>query len=114
MTVFDPAEARRLAGRLGARATLSVFVSGTLGMGIGLALSPFISQGLPGTLAVHVPDWIWPVVLGALGVGQGIERGFQLRLEAQSILCQLQIEENTRPRNPVGSPSPVEASRTAE
>ena len=36
------------------------------------------------------------VVGGALGYAFGTERGFALRLMAQTALCQLQIERNTR------------------
>lgn len=36
------------------------------------------------------------VVLGGIGFAIGRERGFVLRLQAQTALCQVQIEQNTR------------------
>ena len=44
----------------------------------------------------------WPVVIPAgivgatIGYYQGKEKAFQLKLQAQTALCQLQIEKNTR------------------
>lgn len=39
---------------------------------------------------------ILPVVMGFRGWHKGKAAGWQLRLEAQRVLCQVQIEENTR------------------
>lgn len=43
----------------------------------------------------------WPFLFGflfgAIGAAVGRARGFDLRLQAQLALCQLQIEVNTRP-----------------
>jgi hypothetical protein len=38
------------------------------------------------------------VLLGAIGYVFGSEKAFQLKLQAQTALCQVQIEENTRTR----------------
>jgi len=74
-----------------------VISSPALGVIIGLVGAPFMIESLPIALATRCPEWVPPVVLGVLGWGQGLERGWQLRLQAQAALCQLQIEENTRP-----------------
>ena len=58
--------------------------------------APFILQSLPVALAVRCPEWVPAALLGIIGLGQGLERGFVLRLQAQTALCQMQIERNTR------------------
>jgi uncharacterized membrane protein YfcA len=40
------------------------------------------------------------VVLGGIGFYLGNEKAFQLKLQAQTALCQVKIEENTRGRVP--------------
>jgi hypothetical protein len=45
------------------------------------------------------------VLLGGLGYMMGTERAFQLKLQAQTALCHVQIEENTRSRV-ASEPSP--------
>ncbi len=109
MNEYNPAQARQLAARLRSRASVSTLVSTLLGIAIGTVSSPFLLQSLPGNLSVNLPGWLCTVVFGVLGFMQGLERGFQLRLQAQTLLCQVQIEENTRARNPelTGNPSGV-------
>lgn len=48
---------------------------------------------------------VWPIILGglmlgALGYVVGQARAFQLRLQAQTALCQVKIEQNTRAAAP--------------
>ena len=107
MINYDPTQARRLAGRLNLRAGLSIFVSMVLGIVGGMVASPFILQSLPGNISVDLPGWLCGVVFGMLGFGQGMERGFQLRLQAQALLCQIQIEENTRLKTAELVPGPL-------
>lgn len=38
------------------------------------------------------------LILGVIGYAMGTDKAFQLRLQAQTALCQVQIEQNTRPR----------------
>ena len=38
------------------------------------------------------------LIAGAVGYVRGQERAFTLRLQAQTALCQVQIEQNTRPQ----------------
>lgn len=42
--------------------------------------------------------YIFPLIGASRGWSKGSEKGWQLRLTAQQALCQIQIEENTRPR----------------
>ena len=100
MTTYAPEVIQSSVDRLYARAALSAVVSTALGILIGLVAAPFILQSLPAVLAVRCPEWIPAVVLGVIGLGQGLERGVQLRLQAQTALCQLQIERNTRGQAP--------------
>jgi hypothetical protein len=102
MTIYDPAVIQRSADRLYTRAALVPVVSALLGALIGLVGAPYILPALPAALALHCPDWVPALVLGIVGLGQGLERGAQLRLQAQVALCQLEIERNTR-----GQSSPV-------
>ena len=96
MTTYDPAVILRFADRLYVRAALSLVVSTVLGVLIGLVTAPFLLQALPPPLSLSCPEWVPVVVLGLLGLAQGHERGAQMRLQAQTALCQLQIERNTR------------------
>lgn len=96
MAEYDPEIIRTFARRLYRRASLGVGVSTALGILIGLVATPFVIQSLPLSLAVRCPDWVVVVVLGLIGLGQGLERSFLLRLQAQQALCQLEIERNTR------------------
>jgi hypothetical protein len=43
-------------------------------------------------------SWVWIGALlgGIIGLAYGVERVFWLRFQAQAVLCQAQIEENTR------------------
>jgi hypothetical protein len=96
MAEYNPIVIETFARRLYGRAALGVVVSTALGVLIGLVATPFLIQSLPLSLAVRCPDWVPVLVLGLLGLGQGLERGFLLKLQAQQALCQLQIERNTR------------------
>ena len=96
MAQYNPEIIRTFADRLYARAALSAVVSTLLGVLIGMVAAPFILQSLPTALAIRCPEWAVMVVLGLVGFGQGLERGFLLKLQAQVALCQLQIEKNTR------------------
>lgn len=73
---------------------LAFLVLSTIG-----AVTPFRdSLDAAGVRASHV-QWLFlvlPVVMGLRGWRKGQAEGWTLRLEAQRVLCQVQIEENTR------------------
>jgi len=100
MAQYNPEIIRTFANRLYARAAMSTLVSTVLGVLIGMVAAPFILQSLPVALAIRCPEWAVMVVLGLIGLGQGLERGFLLKLQAQNALCQLEIERNTRRGTP--------------
>lgn len=96
MATYDPAFIQRFADRLYARAAITAVTSTVLGLLIGFLLAPMLLQNLPPALSTRCPDWLVAVLLGAIGLAQGLERGFVLRLQAQTALCQMEIERNTR------------------
>ncbi len=102
MPQYDPDYIQRCANRLYTRATAAVVTSTVLGLLIGFILAPMLVQNLPAAIATHVSDWMVAVSLAAIGLSQGLERSFTLRLQAQAALCQREIEQNTR--RPAGSP----------
>ncbi len=96
MISYDPAVIQRCATRLYFRASLAAATSTALGALVGLVGAPYILQALPSAISLKATDWMCPALLGLIGLGQGLERAFLLRLQAQTALCQLQIELNTR------------------
>lgn len=113
MTTYQPEVIQRFADRLYARSATAIVISTLLGVLVGVAVDPFIHQTLPPNVSNHLPEWSSATLLGVIGLLQGFERAFLLRLQAQTALCQLQIERNTRPRTtqatdqpPVSHPNP--------
>jgi len=100
MAHYNPEIIQAFADRLYARAALSMVLSTVLGGLIGLVAAPFILQALPVAVVLRCPEWVPAVLLGVIGFFQGVEKGFLLKLQAQTALCQLQIERNTRPGDP--------------
>ena len=96
MITYDPEVIQRFADKLYVRAATAIWVSAILGVIIGLMVGPFLIQSLPASVAVTVPIWISPILLGLLGFVQGMERAATLKIQAQTALCQLQIERNTK------------------
>lgn len=96
MIPYDPAVIEKCAARLYFRAALSPVTSAALGALIGLVAAPYILQALPPAVSLKSSDWMCAMVLGVIGLGQGLERASQLKLQAQTALCQLQIEQNGR------------------
>lgn len=95
MTTYDPVIIRcfadelyrRAAGMILTAVSIGLLVGGSIGIGVASAVR---SDGrwIPGIL-----------LLGSgalLGYLHGRSRAFALKLQAQTALCQMQIEENTR------------------
>lgn len=99
---YDPAIIQRFANRLYARARTIVFLY-TFIIGIfGLFLGGIASEVLKDRDSKTAERPFYPFAIGGflfgwIGFLIGSERGFVLRLQAQTALCQKQIEENTRP-----------------
>ena len=98
MSDYDPSLIRDAAARLHARARIAPPMSAVLGVAIGFIVAPHLLQAMPPAVSLRCPEWVVPLVFGIVGWLQGLERGAHLRLQAQAALCQLRIEENTRPR----------------
>ena len=99
MAHYTPEIIRTFANRLYARAAITMATSTVLGVLIGMVTAPYILQSLPTSVALHCPEWVIAVIFGVIGFGQGSERSSLLKLQAQTALCQLEIEKNTR-KNP--------------
>jgi len=92
MTTYDPQIIQKFVDRLYKEATTTVVTSPILGILIG--------GGAGLALGGRSPNLIWAligaVIVGLIGYWVGQERAFQLKLQAQTALCQIKIEENTR------------------
>ncbi|KAB2661659.1 MAG: hypothetical protein DVB31_12090 [Verrucomicrobia bacterium] len=97
MSAYDPILIQRAADRLHTQAAAAAAMSAAVGVLIGYVVAPHLLQALPPSIALKCPEWLVPVAFGVLGWLQGLERGAQLRLQSQSALCQMRIEQNTRP-----------------
>ena len=102
MISYDPNVIQKCVSQLYARAAISTVTSAVLGGLIGLVAAPYLKQALPAAFPT-APDWVFALILGILGLGQGLEKACQLKLQAQTALCQLQIERNTRVGGGAGS-----------
>lgn len=100
-TEFDAQIIEEFARRLYKRAS-SMIVSYTaagilLGLIAGAAVSMFGTQERGGDQAPNaVAAIVGALLAGAMGYAAGQSKAFQIRLQAQMALCQLQIEKNTR------------------
>ena len=97
MATYQPEIIQTFANRLYARAAVTSVTSALLGVLIGLVVTPHLFQVLPSFIVLRCPEWVGSIILGLVGLVQGLERASVLKLQAQTALCQLQIEVNTRP-----------------
>lgn len=96
---YDPAVIQEFAQRLYRQAAIVVFTSTVLGLLLG-ALILAIGAGTAGLKRdIGSLALLGAAVGAAFGYVRGRERAFKLKLEAQTALCQVQIETNTRRTN---------------
>ena len=98
--VFDAAVIEEFAERLLAKASsIAVTTAFTWGLLTGLGTLIVLVQMNRGnaSLAFDLAG-LAALVSGFFGYLHGREKAFQLRLQAQNALCQVQIEKNTRSR----------------
>jgi len=108
MVSYDPAVIRNFAQTLYDRAATIMFVYTAIGVAIG---------GTVGKLAFgNTGMFILAAFAGGIGYFIGSQRAFMLKLQAQTALCQVQIERNTQAQGQhttVSSPAPQRAQASA-
>ncbi|MBI2813859.1 MAG: hypothetical protein HYX71_06210 [Opitutae bacterium] len=91
-TKYDPTLIQKFADKLYAQAR-SIVITCTV---IGIIAGGFAGHFLGDYSTRKTYAIIGAVVIGLLGFAIGQARAFALRLQAQTALCQMKIEENTR------------------
>lgn len=95
MSGYEPKVHQEFADLLRTRAkritTVFTLMAAIVGGGVGASLAR-----MTGSSQVTYVVIIWTAVLAVFGFVAGTERSFNLRLKAHELLCQKQIEENTR------------------
>lgn len=109
MISYDPAVIRTFAQTLYDRAATIMFVYTAIGVVIG---------GTTGKFAFgNTGMFILAGLAGGIGYFIGSQRAFLLKLQAQTALCQVQIEQNTQSLNQevshITSPTPPKAKTSA-
>lgn len=112
-TTYDPQVIQRFADKLYSQANTIVFVWTLLGLAVGAGGGYALGDRSTNTTFAAGGA----VVLGLLGFAVGSARAFLLKLQAQSALCQIKIEENTRkhsrPQNASSEPGTQRSARGA-
>lgn len=98
---YDPEIIQSYAAKLYSRANTIVAMytlfGATIGFAVAFAIVRVLSTSLLGAGGPGLMEMLIGVVPGALiGYFMGMERSFSLRLQAQTALCQVAIEANTR------------------
>src|SRR5438132_5245146 len=95
---YDSSVLYRLAQRLDYSAWLGIVLFTLLGAGIGWSAGTTLGQPLlhGDNESVSRYQLFATIIFGAVGYWLGSERAFRLRILMHTILCQVQIEENTR------------------
>jgi uncharacterized membrane protein YeaQ/YmgE (transglycosylase-associated protein family) len=84
---------RKARGIILSHTLLGILVGAVAGFAVGAA-SSHGRNGIPNmTMFLTL---VGALLFGAFGYSIGVQRSFYLRLQAQTALCQRQIEENTR------------------
>jgi hypothetical protein len=114
-TAYDPNVLQKYADKLYNDANRLVFLSATIGFLLSLpafgVLAAVVYMRSP--RAEVGAGWLLFLALAGLALGWAWGRGkaFQLRLEAQRTLCQVQIEQNTRGAVSAAAATPGEPPR---
>lgn len=101
MVSYDPVVIRTFAQTLYDRAATVMFISTAIGVVIGGIAGKFVFENF-GMLVLAAFS-------GGIGYWMGSQRASVMKLQAQTALCQVQIEQNTRARSgqnvPIGQPA---------
>ncbi len=92
---YDPEVIQSFANALYAQASKIIFTYFLIGFIVGGAIGFFLGAAAsPGSEMMVA--LIGGVIVGLLGTSAARTKAFQLKLQAQQVLCQLSIEKNTR------------------
>lgn len=97
MTDYSPEMLQSFADRLYRRATWTIAEWTAVGVLLGVVLaglSASLIHDLTNSSGVIFLVWL-VCALGGIAIGR--EKAFGMKVEAQRLLCQMQIEQNTRP-----------------
>lgn len=112
VTRYDPNIINQYADDLYNRATVIVVVHTIAGVLVG-GLAGYLTGGASGNAA---SQWLFCVIgamiIGGLGYAIGQGKAFELKLQAQVALCQVQIEHNTKPQMEQTSAMPTKPSHS--
>ncbi len=104
MVTYDPNVIQQFADALYARArsiviryTLAGALIGLFGGGIALSTVQNATRARLDSSATTLIEIAMVVLAAILGLSSGRQKAFELKLQAQEALCQLQIEANSRP-----------------
>ena len=98
MVSYDPSVIQDQAEKLYKQASFLQIERALLWAAIGFALTYFAASALWSTISGVSPSaggLVGGVLLGWVGFRSASETAFRLRLQAQTALCQVQIERNT-------------------
>jgi len=93
MVEYDEKILRAFANKLYLRANIIVFLYAVIVGVVGASIGIIVALLLNDTLYHALTGGFFGVILGSV---MGQLKAFMLRLQAQQILCQAQIEKNTR------------------
>jgi hypothetical protein len=102
MVEYNPNVLKKYANSLYQQAGLIMFCYTGIGVFVGYIVASIFNAATPKRSAddATVILWICIIVCGIVGLIAGYNKGLQMRIRAQEILCQVAIEENTSARMP--------------
>jgi hypothetical protein len=108
MIAYDNSILQKYAQRLYSRANTAIFVCTCIGLIAGAVAGLLLAESNRAS-SNDRPMYILisAVACGLIGLLIGIERAFSLKLRAQLVLCQAQIENNTARSSSKGIQSPA-------
>ena len=99
-TQYDSSVLQKFADDLYGQARVAIITTalkfGLIAFIVAAVGSSILPHSQPLNFSFDSPTGLIGVVAAAVGVSVGRDRAFQLKLQAQQILCQRQIELNTR------------------
>jgi hypothetical protein len=107
MAEYDPQIIQKFADRLYRRARTVTVITTILFILIGGSAGLVANVPFGGDEPSIIGASVGAVFLGAIGFVLGREGAFRLKLQAQTALCQIKIEENTRRQSTLEKAAPI-------